>query len=463
MVLTQAEVPAVATSVLDLIGNTPMVEIGNFDTGACRLFVKLENQNPGGSIKDRMAVSMVDAAEQSSRLQPGGIIVEATAGNTGLGLALVAAARNYKIIIVIPDKMSTEKIQHLHGLGADVRITRSDVDKQHPENYVNLARSIAESTPGAWFVDQFSNPANPLAHEQTTGPEIWRQMGGAVDAVVCGVGSGGTITGLSRYFARVSPQTEMVLADPSGSSLAEYIRTGELGPAGSYVVEGIGQSAVPPIADLSRVRRAYTIKDVRSLEIARALLRQDGILAGSSSGTLVAAALEYCREQKQPKRVVTFICDSGSKYLSKMFNDFWMRDQGYLQFPKANDLRDLIMRRHKQGAVITVGPEDSLLTAYQRMRMADISQVPVIENGRPVGMLDESDLLIAVHTDEQRFRDPVRSAMCTRLRTLPADAPLEAVYQILNEGLVAMVFDGNDFIGLITRTDLLNFMRRRLR
>jgi cystathionine beta-synthase len=463
MVLTQAEVPAVATSVLDLIGNTPMVEVKNFDTGCCRLFVKLENQNPGGSIKDRMAIAMVDAAVESGRLQPGGVIVEATAGNTGLGLALVAAARNYKLIVVIPDKMSTEKIQHLHGLGADVRITRTDVDKHHPQNYVNLARHIAETTPRAWFVDQFSNPANPLAHEQTTGPEIWRQMDGAVDAVVCGVGSGGTMTGLSRYFARVSPGTEMILADPAGSSLAEYIRTGCLGPGGSYTVEGIGQSAVPPIADLSRVRRAYTVTDARSFEVARALLREAGILAGSSSGTLVAAALEYCREQTQPKRVVTLICDSGNKYLSKMFNDFWMRDQGYLQLAKANDLRDLIMRRHKEGAVITVGPGDSLLTAYQRMRMADISQVPVIENGKAVGMLDESDVLIAVHNDEERFREPVSSAMSTRLRTLAADSPLEKVYQVLNDGLVAMVTEGDEFIGLITRTDLLNFMRRRLR
>ena len=457
------ETPAVTTSVLDLVGNTPMVEVTNFNTGLCRLFVKLENQNPGGSIKDRMAVAMVNAAEESGSLKPCGVIVEATAGNTGLGLALVAAARKYKLIVVIPDKMSTEKIQHLHGLGADVRITRTDVDKHHPDNYINLARRIAETTPDAWFVDQFSNPANPLAHEQTTGPEIWRQMGGAVDALVCGVGSGGTVTGLSRYFARVSPDTEIILADPAGSSLAEFVRTGSLGPPGSYAVEGIGQSAVPPIADLSRVTRAYTITDARSFEVARALLREVGILAGSSSGTLVAAALEYCREQTEPKRVVTLICDSGNKYLSKMFNDFWMRDQGYLELPKTNDLRDLILRRHKEGAVITVSPGDSLLTAYQRMRMADISQTPVIENGKPIGMLDESDVLIAVHQDEQRFRDPVRSAMTTRLRTLAADSSLQALYQILDEGLVAMVVDGEEFVGLITRTDLLNFMRRRLR
>ncbi|HYP14031.1 MAG TPA: cystathionine beta-synthase [Bryobacteraceae bacterium] len=464
MPLTQSPPLIVASGVLHLVGSTPLVEITNFDTGPCRLFVKLENQNPGGSIKDRIAVSMIQTAERSGVLKPGGVIVEATAGNTGLGLALVAAAKNYRLIVVIPDKMSTEKIQHLHGLGADVRITRTDVDKHHPENYVNLARHIAETTPGAWLVDQFSNPANPLAHEQTTGPEIWDQMDGNVDAVVCGVGSGGTITGLSRYFARVSPGTEMILADPAGSSLAEYVRTGDLGPGGSYAVEGIGQSAVPPVSDLSRVSRAYTIPDAESFEVARALLRQAGILAGSSSGTLVAAALRYCREQTAPKRVATFICDTGSKYLSKMFNDFWMLDQGYLQLPKTGDIRDLILRRHQEGRVITVGPRDSLLTAYQRMRMADISQVPVLdEDSKPVGILDESDLLMAVQADEQRFRDPVSVAMTTRLRTLPPDASLESVYQIVNQGLVAMVMDADKFVGLITRTDLLNFMRRRLR
>ncbi len=291
MVVNQTETPAVATSVLDLIGNTPMVELTNFDTGLCRLFVKLESQNPGGSIKDRMAVTMVDAAVQSGRLQPGGVITRSNRWKYRAGTrAWMASARNYKLIVIIPDKMSIEKIEHLHGLGADVRITRSDVDRQHPEHYVNLARHIAETTPRAWFVDQFSNPANPLAHEQTTGPEIWRQMDEAVDAVVCGVGSGGTVTGLSRYFARVSPRTEMILADPAGSSLAEYIQTGCLGPAGSYKVEGIGQSVVPPGADLSRVTRAYSIADARSFEVARTLLRE-----GRNSGGIDQAGRSWWR------------------------------------------------------------------------------------------------------------------------------------------------------------------------
>ena len=448
--------------VLSLIGNTPMVELKEFDAGACRLFVKLESQNPGGSIKDRMAASMIEAAENSGVLKPGGLIVEATAGNTGLGLALVGAVKGYRVVIVIPDKMSAEKISHLRAFGADLHLTRSDVASSHPESYQSVAARIASETKGAWFVNQFANPANPLAHERTTGPEIWEQLEHRVDAVVCGSGSGGTITGLSRYFARVSPETEMILADPAGSSLAQLVNCGTLGPSAPFAVEGIGGGSVPPVADLSRVRQAITVSDADSFHMARELLRKSGVFAGSSSGTLVFAALEYCKKQTSPKRVVTLICDSGNKYLSKMFNDYWMLDQGYIQRPQTGDLRDLITRRYEEGAVITVSPADTLLTAFQRMRMADVSQVPVIEHGRAVGILDESDLLVAVHSKPDRFRDSVVTAMTSRLHTLTPDDSLETALKVLDSGMVPLIADGEQFYGLITRTDALNFLRRRL-
>ncbi len=251
------------TDLLALAGNTPIVELKSFDTGPCRLFVKLESQNPTGSIKDRIAISMIDAAERSGALKPGGRIIEATAGNTGLALALVAIRRGYRLALVIPDKMSREKIAHLRALGTEVVLTRSDVPKGHPDYYQDLAIRIARET-GAFYTDQFNNPNNPAAHERTTGPEIWAQMAGEVDAVVAGVGSGGTITGLSRFFAKVSPRTEMVLADPKGSILADYIHTGDFGEAGSWLVEGIGEDFIPPVSDLSRVRKAYTIPDSES-------------------------------------------------------------------------------------------------------------------------------------------------------------------------------------------------------
>ena len=337
--------PGVTSSdpaVLSLIGNTPLVELTRLDTGCCALFVKLESQNPGGSIKDRIALAMIVAAEQDGRLKAGGTVVEATAGNTGLGLALVARAKGYRVLLVIPDKMSAEKVLHLKALGAEIRMTRSDVTKGHADYYQDMAQRLAADIPGAFYVNQFGNPANPLAHERTTGPEIWAQMGQRVDAVVCGVGSGGTLTGLSRYFARTSPATEMVLADPVGSVLAPYIETGRIGTPGSWVVEGIGEDFIPPIADLSAVKKAYSIPDQESLATARELLRSELILGGSSTGTLVAAALRHCREQRVPRRVVTFVPDTGSKYLSKMYNDFWMIDQGFLQLPRHGDLRDLV-------------------------------------------------------------------------------------------------------------------------
>jgi cystathionine beta-synthase len=417
--------PAVTRSdpaVLSLIGNTPLVELTRLDTGRCRLFVKLESQNPGGSIKDRIALAMITAAEQDGRLSPGGTVVEATAGNTGLGLALVARAKGYRVILVIPDKMSTEKVLHLKALGAEIRMTRSDVTRGHAEYYQDMAERVAADIPGAFYVNQFGNPANPLAHERTTGPEIWAQMEHRVDAIVCGVGSGGTLTGLSRYFARVSPATEMVLADPVGSVLAPYIETGKIGTAGSWVVEGIGEDFIPPIADLSAVKRAYAISDRESLATARELLRSELILGGSSTGTLVAAALRYCREQQAPKRVVSFVPDTGSKYLSKMYNDFWMIDQGFLELPHYGDLRDLVSRRQEDRAVVSVAPEDTLLLAFQRMRIADVSQVPVLAGDNVVGILDESDLLLRVYREPERFRDAVATAMTRRLETLGPDA-----------------------------------------
>jgi cystathionine beta-synthase len=307
-----------SAGLLSLIGGTPIVELQGFDTGPCQLFLKLESQNPTGSIKDRIALSMVHAAAAEGILAPGDTIVEATSGNTGLALGLVAAIEGYHMIAVIPDKMSPEKIEHLRALGVEVRITRSDVDHDHPEYYERLAVTVAEAI-GALHIDQFSNPANAQAHVNTTGPEIWEQLDHRVDAVVCGVGSGGTMTGLSRFFASVSPELELVMADPEGSSLATFVEMGTLGPSSPYVVEGIGNTHVPAVADLSRVRRAYVISDEESIVTVKRLLRRTGIFAGTSSGTLIAAALRYCRVQDAPKRVVTFVCDSGSKYMSKVF------------------------------------------------------------------------------------------------------------------------------------------------
>ena len=456
--------PPPVTSSLDLIGNTPLLEVQGLDAGKCRLFLKLENQNPTGSIKDRIALSIIEAAERDGRLQPGGTIVEATAGNTGLALTLVGARKGYKVLLVIPDKMSREKVQQVRAMGAEVRLTRSDVGRGHPEYYMDLAERLAGEIEGGFHADQFANPANPLAHEKSTGPEIWAQMGHDVDAVCCGVGSGGTLTGLGRYFQRTAPGTQMILADPVGSVLAGLAEGRGPSPKGSYTVEGIGQDFVPDNADLDLVSRAYSIPDREAIDTVRDLLKATGVLAGSSSGTLIAAALRWCREQTEPKRVVTFVCDTGAKYLSKVYNDSWLTAQGFARRQLHGDLRDLVASRPSEGALVTAGPDDTLLTAYNRMRAADVSQLPVMDDsGRLLGILDDTDIVHVMDTDEisrgERFAKPVRDAMATNLHTVQVRERIESLVPVFDAGEVAIVYDGDEFVGLITPVDLINFLR----
>ncbi len=450
-------------AVLSLIGNTPMVQVTRLDTGLCQLFLKLESQNPGGSIKDRVGLAMIEAAEKEGRLVPGGTVIEATAGNTGLALALVARAKGYNVVLVVPDKMSTEKVLHLRALGATVHLTRSDVGKGHPEYYQDYAARLVKDIPNSFYVDQFNNPNNPLAHETTTGPEIWAQTAHDVDAIVCGVGSGGTMAGLTQFFKRVNPNLEMVLADPVGSILTEYVETGKLNEvSGSWAVEGIGEDFIPSIADLSNVKRAFSITDHESFASARELLRAEGIAGGSSTGTLLAAALKYCREQTTPKRVVTFVCDTGTRYLSKVYNDNWMVDQGLLKREVYGDLRDIISRRYSDGGVITVSSNETLMVAFNRMRNADISQLPVMSDGKIIGLIDESDILLKVTQDTQAFRQPVESTMTQTIETLTPRTDLATLQKTLNRGLVAIIADEGRFYGLITRFDLINHLRRSM-
>ncbi len=456
---------AIHSSVLELIGHTPIVKAQRLDTGVCEVYLKLESANPGGSIKDRIGLSMIEAAEKRGDLKPGATLVEGTAGNTGLGLALVAQQKGYKLILVVPDKMSREKIFNLKAMGAQVVLTRSDVAKGHPEYYQDLAATIAAQTPGAYFINQFGNPDNPAAHEFGTGPELLSQMAevGGVDAIVVGCGSSGTMTGLSRALATASPDTEIILADPVGSILAEYINEGTLNDkSGSWLVEGIGEDFLPGISDFSRVTKAYAITDGESFHTARELLGKEGILGGSSTGTLLAAALKYCREQTTPKKVLVLVPDTGNKYLSKMYNDYWMLDNGFLERPQYGDLRDLILRPYSQRDTVVVSPTDLLTTAYQRMKLYDVSQLPVMDGEQLVGIIDESDVLLHVYGDEARFRDKVAVAMVSKLDRLDVKSPIEALLPVFDRGQVAIIMDGDTFLGLITRIDLLNYLRRRV-
>jgi cystathionine beta-synthase len=439
-----------------------MLEVTHLDAGPCRLFLKLELANPGGSIKDRIGISMIAEAEKRGDIKPGDTIVEATAGNTGLGLALVAQQKGYSLILVLPDKMSQEKIFNLRAMGAEVILTRSDVAKGHPEYYQDLGKAIADEK-GAYFINQFGNPDNPLAHEQTTAPEIFEQMDGDVDAIVLGAGSCGTASGFSKYLKDNSLGTELILADPVGSILADYVNKGELTTkTSSWLVEGIGEDFIPDITDFDRVTKAYSITDGESFDTARELLRQEGILTGSSTGTLVCAALKFCREQTEAKRVVSLACDTGNKYLSKLYNDFWLEDQGFITRETHGDLRDLIGRPHGERATITVGPGDALTTAHNRLRNAGFSQLPVMHEGKLVGVVTEDTIIRFVFGKPELMNAAVKDAMQTEFIRLEQDASLNNLVAMLQVQPYAAVMDGDEFLGLITRSDVLNHLRKQV-
>ena len=448
-------------NVLEMIGRTPMLELRQLDTGPCALFLKLELQNPGGSIKDRIGLTMIEEAERRGDLKPGGTIIEATAGNTGLGLALVAAQKGYRVVLVLPDKMSQEKIFNLRAMGAEVVLTRSDVEKGHPEYYQDLGARLAREH-GYYHVNQFGNPDNPKAHATTTGPEILEQMEGRVDAVVVGIGSSGTIAGLTQCFRERLPSVEIILADPEGSVLADQVNKGRYDKAGSWLVEGIGEDFIPDICDFSMCRKAYSIPDGQSFAVAREILLKEGLLVGSSTGTLVAAALRWCREQSTPKRVVTFACDTGNKYLSKLFNDFWMEDQGFIQRKQHGDLRDLVGRPHGERATVTVGPDDVLTTAHNRLRNAGFSQLPVMQGERLIGFIDEDDILRHAFGKPEKFNDPVSSAMHTNVPVVEPTLALGELVAMLESLPYAAVMGKDVFYGLITRADVLNYLRRQM-
>lgn len=459
--------------VLDMIGRTPMLELRKLSAGPCRLFAKMELMNPAGSIKDRIGLSMIEAAERDGRLKADGhpkpTIIEATAGNTGLALALVAKQRGYDIKVVVPDKMSQEKIQHLRAMGAEVILTRSDVEKGHPEYYQEVAAALAARTPNSLYTNQFGNLDNPEAHHSTTAPEIVEQMEhvGGVDAIVLGVGSGGTLSGIGKYLKEKKSSCKIILADPAGSMLWPLVNEGKKVKASSWLIEGMGEDFVPPICHLEYVSEAIPVTDGEAFFAARELLAKEGILAGSSTGCLIHAALVWCRKQPKgprPLNVVTFACDSGAKYLSKMFNDFWMMDNGFIKRERTDDLRDLIARRHDSGEDHILRDTDPVRQAIKRMAMYGVSQMVVMDESHKVaGIIDEGDILVAVHTDGDAFDRPVSDFMTRRLETLRPDAPVSALMPIFRADRVALVVDHNGkYFGLITKMDMIQYLRSQL-
>jgi cystathionine beta-synthase len=440
-------------SILQAIGRTPLVRLRRIGADiASPIYAKVESLNPGGSVKDRVGWAMVEAAEKAGLLKPGGTIVEATAGNTGVGLALVAAVKGYRLIVVLPDKMSAEKIGLLRAYGAEVVVTATNVPPDSPESYNGVADRLAREIPGAFRPDQFSNPNNPLAHYLTTGQEIWADSEGQVEVFVAGMGTGGTISGTARYLKERNPAITIVGADPEGSILS--------GDAPhSYKVEGIGEDFIPKTFNRQIVDEMVRVNDRESFNTARRLAREEGILAGGSAGTALAAALKYAQRLTRPREIVVLLPDTGRNYLSKIFSDEWMRQNGFWQDRVSRPVKiaEVLGQKKVLPPLISVQPQDKLKAAIQLFRQHNISQLPVIENHRVVGSLNEASIMKTLHDGVDLNNQEIRAVMGNPLPVLDESTDLAEAYRLLLGGSPAIVVlrDGKPF-GLISRFDFIN-------
>ena len=448
-------------SILEAIGQTPMVPLHRIGQDLkSPLWAKVEFLNPGGSIKDRMAIHILNKAEKEGKLKPGGTIVENTSGNTGVGVAMVAAVRGYKAIFTMPDKMSTEKINLLKAYGAKVVITPTNVPADSPESYYETAKRIHRETPGSFYLNQYHNPYNIEAHYLSTGPEVWDQTEGKVDCFIAGIGTGGTLSGAARYLKEKNPKITVVAIDPEGSVFYDWFKRKTLIEPKTYKVEGIGEDMVVEAMDFSVVDDMVQVNDRECFQMARRLTTQEGLFAGGSSGGAIAGALKYLSRHDNFKCVVTVLPDSGTRYLSKIFSDDWMRDNGFLDdMPTLGTVADLLAGR--KGDVITANVDDKVFKVVETMKEHDISQLPVLDNGKLVGLINEADLLRHMVSGSHRIVEPIRGIVEHDVETVSRGTSLATVSEAFSNGRsMAVVLDTDRIAGVITKIDLIDYLAR---
>ncbi len=450
-------------NILGTLGNTPLVKFNKITRGyKGHYFAKMETFNPGGSVKDRIGLEIIEEAEREGRLRPGGTIVEATSGNTGLGLAIAATIKGYKCIFTMPDKMSIEKIRLLRAFGAEVIVTPTAVPHDSSESYTEVAKRVVRETPNSILANQYFNPKNPESHFKTTGPEIWEQTGGQIDYFVCSVGTGGTISGVGKYLKEKNPKIKIVGIDPKGSILREYFYNKKFNPVlKTYKVEGIGQDWLPGTLNFEVIDDMVEANDKESFLMARRLTREEGLFVGGSAGTAMAGALKYADRMKENDVMVILLPDTGERYLSKVYNDDWMRENGFL-IPDRVTLRYIIQSKAKNvQQLVAVDPATTVRKALDLFKENDVSQLPVIEKGKPVGTVIDNDLMSAVLEDHTKLDVIVKTLMKPAYPVLGASAPIEHAIDFLKKkDSAVLVEEDHNIIGILTRYDVIEYMAR---